>query len=124
VAASRSEIEGLADEAIAQVSGEMEFDFHQMVSRRIPGNTICHLMGIPTDDREMLLGLTDEISDAVSPSISDDALHRADQAAEALSTYIIDLADRRRVDRRRIRRGKAQLRRIRRNHTYADRGGH
>jgi cytochrome P450 len=98
VEASRPHIEQLVAEALAELEDEEEFDVHEMISRRIPGNVICQMMGIPVEDRDMLLGWSDKISHAVQPVIPDDALREADEVVEAFDEYILALAERRRSD--------------------------
>lgn len=96
VAASRVEIERLVDECLRELEGVPQFDFHQKVSRQIPGNIICALMDIPVEDRDMLLQWADTISHAMAPVMADDALAEADKVELIYCDYILDLAEKRR----------------------------
>jgi cytochrome P450 len=94
---SRNEIEQLVDECLRQLDGVSEFDFHQAVSRRVPGNVICTMMDIPVEDRDMLLGWSDTIAHALAPVMADDALAAADEVVLVYWDYILELAEKRRA---------------------------
>jgi cytochrome P450 len=96
VEAARPAIEDAVSRALADIGDATEFDLHQMISRRIPGNVICQMMEIPVEDRDTLLRWSDTISHAVQPVIPDETLEAADRAVEAYWEYIVGLAEERR----------------------------
>lgn len=97
VRAHRPMILEAIDRALDEVAGHAEFDFHDAVSRKVPGLVMFGLMGVPFGDVEQCLAWTEAMAAASDPVITDAQLKAVDDATKDFADYVHELTERRRT---------------------------
>ena len=98
IEAARPLIERAADDAIDSVADLDEFDFHEAISMRVPGDVMFRMMGVPLEDMAQCLRWVEVQAAASEPVVTDEVLRAADVGVEEFAHYVFDLTERRRAN--------------------------
>lgn len=96
-----SDIETLVQKRIDSLDGKNLSNITQEVSRHIPVDTICHILGLPDEDREMLTNWAHSLTLIVEPlQSSTDGLESVLQMLPDTIMYLVNRLEERRANPR------------------------